>query len=160
MHETPDDLRTLQQLLDTSHAAMGEHMREIFTEDRRLSAEALAQRLTGVCVLDLGTVSAAGEPRVAPVDGLFFRGQWYFGSAPTSTRFRHITARPAVSASHTRGEALGVIVHGTARRVEAEGAFRDFLGEIYGEGWNEFGPGAWYAAIDARRMYTLVYEPD
>ena len=118
MRETADDLQELQRLLDESHASMGDHMREIFSEERRLSAEALAERLVGVCVLDLGTVTAAGEPRVAPVDGLFFRGRWHFGSAANSTRFRHIDKRPAVSGSHTRGEELAVIVHGTARKVE------------------------------------------
>ena len=161
MHETPDDLRALQQLLDESHASMGEHMRSIFGEERRLTAEALAERLTGVCVFDLGTVNAAGEPRVAPVDGLFFRGQWIFGSSPTSFRFRHITARPAVSGSHTRGESLAVIVHGTAQRVAVDGAFREFLVEIYGEAWiAEIGEGAAYAAIDAHRMYTLAFEAE
>jgi hypothetical protein len=156
VHETPDDLRALQRLLDDSHAAAGEHLRSIFTDERRLSAEALVERLTGVCVLDLATVTAAGEPRVAPVDGLFFRGQWHFGSSPTSARFRHIEARPAVSGSHTRGESLAVIVHGTARRVDVEGAFRDFLGEIYGEGWADWGAGAPYAVIEARRMFTFA----
>lgn len=156
MHETADDLRDLQRLLDDSHAAAGEHLRSIFTEDRRLSAEELVKRLTGVCVLDLATVTAKGEPRVAPVDGLFFRGKWHFGSSPTSTRFRHISARPAVSGSHTRGEELAVIVHGTARLVEVAGEFRDFLGEVYGDGWEEWGSGAPYAVIEPWRMYTFA----
>lgn len=161
MHETADDLRALQQLLDESHAAQGEHMRGIFTADRRLSASELVERLTGVCVLDLGTVTATGEPRVAPVDGLFYRGQWHFGSSPVSTRFRHIAERPAVSGSHTRGEALAVVVHGTARRVAVEGAFREFLVAIYGEEWiAQIGGGAAYAAIDASRMYTLAFEAE
>lgn len=156
MHETADDLRALQQLLDDSHAAAGEHMRSIFTEERRLSASALAERLTGMCVLDLATVTAKGEPRVAPVDGLFFRGQWHFGSSPSSARFRHIEARPAVSGSHTRGEELAVIVHGTARRVDVAGELRDFLVEVYGSGWAEWGGDAPYAVIDPWRMYTFA----
>ncbi len=131
-------------------------MREIFTEDHRLSASDLAERLVGVCVLDLGTVTAAGEPRVAPVDGLFFRGKWHFGSSPASTRFRHIEKRPAVSASHTRGEAMAVIVHGTARMVDVAGEFRDFLLEVYGPSWAEWGGGAPYAVIEPWRMYTFV----
>lgn len=135
---------------------MGEHMRGIFTEDRRLSAESLAERLTGVCVLDLGTVTSKGEPRVAPVDGLFFRGKWHFGSSPDSTRFRHIDKRPSVSGSHTRGEELAVIVHGTARKVEVAGELRDFLLEIYGEGWEEWGGQAPYAVIEPWRMYTFA----
>ena len=156
MHETADDLRDLQRLLDDSHAAAGEHMRSIFTEDRRLSAAALADLLTGVCVLDLATVTANGEPRVAPVDGLFFRGRWHFGSSASSARFRHISARPAVSGSHTRGEELAVVVHGTARLVDVTGEFRDFLLEVYGGSWEEWGGGAPYAAIEPSRMYTFA----
>ncbi len=156
VHETADDLRELQRLLDESHAAMGEHMRSIFTEERRLSAEALAERLTGVCVLDLGTVTAKGEPRVAPVDGLFFRGKWHFGSSPSSARFRHIKARPAVSGSHTRGEELAVIVHGTARVVEPVGPFREFLLEVYGSTWEDWAGEAPYAMIEPARMYTFA----
>lgn len=101
----------------------------MFSDERRLSAEQVAERLTGVCVLDLATVTARGEPRVAPVDGLFYRGRWHFGSSPEAARTRHLAARPAVSASHTRGEALAVVVHGTARPVEVgEGSdLRPFL---------------------------------
>lgn len=160
MHETTEDLRALQKLLDESYAAEGEHMRGIFTDERRLSATALAEQLIGVCVLDLGTVTAKGEARVAPVDGLFFHGQWHFGSSPLSARFRHISARPAVSGSHTRGEALAVVVHGTAHTVDVEGEFRDFLVETYGDGWADWGSGATYAAIEASRMYTLAYSAD
>jgi len=37
--------------------------------------------LAGVQVLELATVTPRGEPRVAPVDGLFFRGHfgWFGG---------------------------------------------------------------------------------
>lgn len=39
MHETPEDLAGLQRLLDDSHARGGAHLRSIFTDERRLSAE-------------------------------------------------------------------------------------------------------------------------
>lgn len=155
MHETADDLRSLQRLLDESHAAAGEHLRSIFSDDRRVDAERLCEFLRGVCVLDLATVTASCEPRVAPVDGLFHRGRWHFGSSPTSVRFRHIRARPAVSASHTRGEELAVVVHGTARAVEVDAAFREFLIEVYGDGWEDWGSGASYAVIEPVRMFTF-----
>jgi uncharacterized pyridoxamine 5'-phosphate oxidase family protein len=159
VHETADDLRELQGLLDESHTAAGEHMRSIFTDERRLSATALAELLTGVCVLDLGTVTAKGEPRVAPVDGLFFRAKWHFGSSPSSARFRHIEARPAVSAAHTRGEELAVVVHGTARVIDVAGEFRRFLVEVYGGDWEDWGSGAPYAVIEPSRMYTFAHAP-
>jgi len=36
MHETPDDLRALQALLDQSAAAGGRHLADVITPDRRL----------------------------------------------------------------------------------------------------------------------------
>ncbi|MBA2277846.1 MAG: pyridoxamine 5'-phosphate oxidase family protein, partial [Chloroflexia bacterium] len=73
MHESPEDLSELQTLLDRSHERAGPHMRSIFTPDRRISAAELADLLPGVQVLNLATVTRDCEPRVAPVDGLFYR---------------------------------------------------------------------------------------
>ena len=163
MHETDDDLRELQELLDESYARAGDHLRSIFTPDRRLSAPRLARMLTGVQVLNLATVTAAGEPRVAPVDGLFFRGRFWFGSSHTSVRFRHIRARPAVSAALTRGEELAVIVHGTAHEVDTASVdarpFRDYCVQVYGESWYDWGASAAYARIEPTRMFTYEARP-
>ena len=125
MHETDDDLRALQELLDRSHAGAGEHLRAIFDDERRIPAAELPALLPGVQVLALATVTARGEPRVAPVDGLFFRGRWHFGSSERSARFRHIRTRPAVSAAHIRGEELAVIVHGRAVEIDPRGLAKD-----------------------------------
>ncbi len=97
---------------------------------------------------------------MAPVDGLFFRGRFWFGSSPESVRFRHLATRPQVSVSHTVGEELAVIVHGEAHRVDLAApehtGFRDYLVEIYGPGWSDWGAGAPYARIDATRMFTFA----
>src|SRR5919112_2997363 len=119
MHETAEDLIELTALLDRSYARAGDHLRSIFTPERRIPAAVLAALLPGVQVLNLATVNRACAPRVAPVDGLFYRGRFWFGSAAASVRFSHLRERPKVSASHTRGEELAVIVHGTATLVEA-----------------------------------------
>ena len=159
MYETDDDLVRLQELLDESHASMGRHMRSILTAERRLTAPELAERLRGMKLLVLATVTSRGEPRVGPVDGHFYRGAFWFGSAPDSVRFRHIRQRPAVSATHIDGEAFAVTVHGEARLIDAtapeQAGFRDLLIETYGEAWwREFGAPAQFARIDARRMYV------
>src|SRR5215210_2161578 len=152
MHETDEDLRELQDLLDRSHAGAGPHLRSIFSDERRIPAAELAALLPGVQVLALATVTARGEPRVAPVDGLFFRGHWHFGSAENSARFRHIRARPAVSATHMRGEELAVVVHGRAREIDPRAhehaGFRVYLNGTY-PGWDdaEWAAGAPYARI-------------
>lgn len=163
MHETPEDLRRLQALLDESHAAMTEHMRSILSPERRLSAEALVAELEGMKLLALATVTSKGEPRVGPVDGHFYRGAFWFGSAKNAIRFKHIRKRPAVSATHLDGERFAVTVHGTATLVDVADpeltGFRDHLTGIYGADWmREIGETGQFARIDANRMYTFFME--
>jgi nitroimidazol reductase NimA-like FMN-containing flavoprotein (pyridoxamine 5'-phosphate oxidase superfamily) len=162
MRETPEDLARVQELLDASYATAGRHLLSIHTPDRRLSAAEVAERLDGMCLLALATSTADGWPVVGPVDGVFYRGAFHFGSAPDSLRFRHIRARPQVSATHLPGEELAVTVHGRAEEIPVEGGFREALLEIYvpryGESWEaEFlDSGPVYARIDAERMFAFA----
>jgi nitroimidazol reductase NimA-like FMN-containing flavoprotein (pyridoxamine 5'-phosphate oxidase superfamily) len=161
MQETPEDLAALQELIDASYAAAGEHLLRIHTPERRLTAEQLAERLTGMRLLVLATVTADGRPIAGPVDSIFFRGAFVFGSSPDSVRFRHIRARPAVSATHLPGEELGVTVHGRAVPVDvASGPLRQALLDVYvpryGASWESFlDSGPVYARIDAERMFAF-----
>jgi nitroimidazol reductase NimA-like FMN-containing flavoprotein (pyridoxamine 5'-phosphate oxidase superfamily) len=168
VHETPPEIARLQQLIDRSYAAAGAHLLSIHNPERRLTAEQLVARLQGMCLLALATVTADGRPIVGPVDGIFYRGAFHFGSSPDSVRFRHIRARPQVSATHLPGEELAVTVHGRAVPVDvgaATGAgLRAALLEVYvpryGEEWEEFlDSGPVYARIDAERMYTFALHP-
>jgi hypothetical protein len=98
MHETADDLAALQALLDRSYAGAGAHLLRIHTPKRRLSGEAVAERLQGMCLLALATVTADGRPVVGPVDGIFYRGAFHFGRRPTrsasATSTRGLTSAP------------------------------------------------------------------
>ena len=169
VHETPADLAALQDLLDRSYATAGPHLLSIITPARRLSADQVADRLTGMRLLALATVTADGRPIVGPVDGIFFRGAFHFGSSPDSVRFRHMRNRPHVSATHLPGEELAVTVHGRAVPLDihsdAGAEFRQTLLEVYvpryGPQWEEFlNSGPVYARIDADRMFTLHMTPD
>jgi hypothetical protein len=161
MYETAEDLLELTELLDRSHARAGAHLRSIFTPERRIAADELVALLPGVQVLNLATVTRACAPRVAPVDGLFYRGRFWFGSAAASVRFVHLRERPQVSASHTRGEELAVIVHGTVALINrgdpAHAGFAAYYREVYGFGWEEWDLPVQFARIDASRLYT--YRP-
>ena len=86
MHETGEDLAALQELLDRSYEGAGRHLHRIITPERRLTAEQVGERLGGMCLLALATATADGRPIVGPVDGVFFRGAFHFGSAPDSAR--------------------------------------------------------------------------
>lgn len=168
MRETREDLAALQELLDRSYAAAGPHTQRIHTPERRLTAEQVCERLTGMRLLALATVTADGRPLVGPVDGIFLHGAFHFGSAPDSVRFRHIRRRPQVSATHLPGEELAVTVHGRAVPVDVnapEGAeLRRTLLDIYvpryGASWERLlDEGAVYARIEAERMFTFHMEP-
>ena len=170
MHESPAEIAQLQELLDRSYASAGPHLARIHTPERRLRAEQLAERLTGMCLLVLATVTADGRPITGPVDGIFYRGAFHFGSSPDSVRFRHIRARPQVSACHLPGEEMAVTVHGRAVPINVsapeQSGFRRALLDIYvpryGAGWeHEFlDTGPAYARIEAERIFAFVMPPE
>jgi uncharacterized pyridoxamine 5'-phosphate oxidase family protein len=150
----------LRELLDASYARAGSHLRSIWGPETRLDASAVVAELAGVQVLDLATVTPRGEPRVAPVDGLFFRGHFWFGSAETSGRFKNVRANPAVSGVVTRGlETLLVIVHGCAVEMDprspSAGGFAAYPRELYDFDWDAMHPTSPYARIDANRMLAF-----
>jgi hypothetical protein len=164
MHERAEDLLALQDVIDRSYAAAGSHLLAIHTPERRLTAEQVCERLTGMSLLALATVSSAGRPVVGPVDGILFRGAFHFGSSPHSVRARHIAARPWVSATHLPGEELAITVHGRAEPVDVSGGeFRETLLSIYvpryGESWADMlEDGAIYWRIEAERMFTFAFD--
>ncbi|MBM3674610.1 MAG: pyridoxamine 5'-phosphate oxidase family protein [Actinobacteria bacterium] len=169
MHETPEDLVALRDLLDRSYELGGVHLHEVITPERRLDAAGVVERLQGMCLLSLATVTADGRPLVGPVDGIFYRGHWYFGSSPASVRFRHIRVRPAVSATHLPGEEYSVTVHGRAEIIDVasptQAGFRRALLDVYvpryGPEWETFlDSGPVYARIDADRMLTFQMPPE
>jgi uncharacterized pyridoxamine 5'-phosphate oxidase family protein len=168
VHELPADVAALQDLLDRSYATAGAHLLSIHTPERRLGADQVVEKLTGMCLLALATVTTNGRPLVGPVDGIFHRGAFHFGSAPDSVRFRHIRRRPQVSATHLPGEELAVTVHGRAVPIDIQSEesadFRRTLLEVYvpryGPGWERFlDSGPVYARIQAERMFAFGTVP-
>jgi hypothetical protein len=168
VHETPEDLLGLQALLDRSWEAGGPHLRQIITQDRRLSASEVTGRLSGMTLLVLSTATADGRPIGGPVDGVFYRGSFHFGSSPESVRLRHIRSRPFVSATHLPGESLAVTVHGRAVPVDIKTdlGFRRTVLDIYtpryGADWEtsflDAGPA--YLRIEADRMFTFFMDDE
>ena len=167
MHETPEDLAAMQAVLDRSYASAGAHLLGIHTPERRLDAQGIADRLQDMVLLTLATVSRDGRPVTGPVDGFLYRGLLHFGSSPQSVRFRHIDARPSVSATHLPGEHLAVTVHGRAERIDVRddahagflATMRDFYGPRVGDAWEEMvQSGAAYARIHPERMFAFHME--
>ncbi|MBW0115741.1 pyridoxamine 5'-phosphate oxidase family protein [Pseudonocardia abyssalis] len=166
MFETAAELSRLQELLDASVRKSTPHLQSIVTPgERTLDAEQLVRVVSGMCTLALATVTRAGEPRVSGVDGHLFHGEWLVGTAPSAAKARHLTARPAVSVAHMRGDTLGVFVHGRARPLNPPSgpedprwpAALDYLKDHYGPEafvWTEVS----YYRIEPTWM--VAYSPD
>jgi hypothetical protein len=93
--ETPEEIDRLLELLDRSAAGAGAHMSSIISDERRLSAVRVCEeRLQGMRLLVVATVTADGRPLAGPVDGYFLHGFFYFSSGRDSVRMRHLAARP------------------------------------------------------------------
>jgi len=164
MREHPEDVTGLQEVLDRSYEQAGDHLRAIQTPQRRLTAADLVERLQGMRLLVLATVSAAGRPVTGPVDSVFHRGSFYFGTSANSVRWRHLRRNPAVSATHLPSEDWAVVVHGLAVPVDTSLAHPDGLRATllevytprYGPQWEEFlDSGPVYARIEAERMFAF-----
>ena len=164
MHETATDLAALQDLLDRSAADAGPHLRSIITPERRMAAGAVCEALQGMRLLVVATTTGDGRPLAGPVDGVFYRSAFHFGTSPESVRAGHLRRRPAVSATHLPGEHLAVTVHGEAVPVDVahpdQAGFRRTLLDVYtpryGPEWEQFlDGGPVYFRIDAHRMHVF-----
>ncbi len=160
MHESHEQLKELQRLLDETYDQAGSHYRSIHTPKRRMSAEEVCALLTGVTVFDLGTVSERSRPYVAPVDGLFLAGTLWFSSGRDSVRFRHIRRNAYVSAAYSEGETISIMLHGIAHEVDTSKPgfeqLHDYCLEVYGSTYDSWGlwgksPFAW---IEPTSMYA------
>ncbi len=118
MRESDDELRDLQALLDRSHATASEHLRDIISADRTLTARELAGLMTGMRVVSFATVTAAGEPRISAMDGHFLHGRWTISTSRSSPKGRQVRARPAVSLACIEGEEVAVFTHGQVEVLE------------------------------------------
>jgi hypothetical protein len=164
--ETPEDIDRLQRLLDRSAAGAGPHLSGIITDNRRLSAMQVCERLPGLRLLVVATVTADGRPLAGPVDGYFLHGEFYFSSGRNSVRMRHLAARPAVSATHVPGEELAVTAHGRAELFDvndpARGGLRQAMLDHYlplqGPAFQTWldGADAIGARIIADKMFTFA----
>lgn len=125
MKETPEEVAALQALLDRSHAASTDHLRDIISDDRRLTAQDIVALLTGMKVISVATVTAQGHPRISAMDGHFLHATWSFSTSGTAAKARHMRARPDVSVAHIDNEELAVFSHGRVEELRPDDADYD-----------------------------------
>jgi hypothetical protein len=164
MHETPEDLVQLQHLLDRSIAQAGVFLRDSFQmPGHSLSAHQLTTYFVHTKNVALATVTARGEPRVAPIGAMLVHGQFVIPTVATAARTRHLQQRPAVSLTHFVESSLAIICHGHATVVPAEEPLFATLDTVYraitGDSPLSWGEGV-YLRIDAHQLYTYARRPD
>ena len=164
MHETASDLKGLQALLDDSATQASPFLRASFEiPEHSLSAEQVAAHLTGSLTVALATVTAKGEPRVAPINALFYRGSFHIPTVAQAARARHLAKRPGASLTYYEGIDLAVIVHGQAAIIPQRAPAFDALDEIQ-TSTGQQSPRDWhgdavYLKIGAATMYTYASNP-
>ena len=167
MHETPEELAAIDELLAASFSTAGSHLTGIVSEQRRLGAVDLCRYLRGVRHLVVATTTAAGEPRCSAVDGLFEHGRFWFSTSKDAVKARHLEVRPALSAAHVVGDDVGVFVHGTARVLSGATPAAEEVAPWWRaqyastpEDWVDEPSDARYVEIVPSAMYTYVFDRD
>ena len=162
MEETPEDIARLEALLTRSTEQAGPFLRASFEMPAHsLSARQLIAYWQGVQTVALATVTARGEPRVAPIGAIFYRGQIYIPTVADAARTKHIARRPAVSLTHFVDDGLAIIVHGEAaivRQDDPEFAPVEAIQRASrGTSVRDWGEGV-YLRVDAHVIYTYARE--
>ena len=164
MFETEDDVRELQELLDRTFARANPHLTSIVKPERRLSARQVVRYLQGTKHVAFATVNAKGEPRVAPLDGVFIRGRFTVSTGGRAARLEHLRANPACSAAHMDGDVVGIVVHGHATIIGPDAAGVDAIEpvwrDIYGSSPFEWGEGVVFMRIDPSSMWAYAFHPE
>jgi uncharacterized pyridoxamine 5'-phosphate oxidase family protein len=164
LHETEEDLRFVQELLDRTLAHANPHLTSIVKPERRLNARQIATYLQGTKHVAFATVNARGQPRVAPLDGVVIRGRFTVSTGGSAARLRHLRANPSCSAAHMDGDAVGIVVHGQATILERGDPGVDEIEpvwrELYGSSPFEWGEGVVFIRIEPTSMWAYAFKPE
>ena len=164
MRETTAELAELQALIDRSLAQTGPHMRAIVHPGKySLNAKQVVKLLDGMKTVAVAAAAPNGDPLVAPMDGWFLHGRFYFSSGGDAVRIRGLRKRPRASIAYFEGERFLINAHGHAELMfkdhpdvaEIDAIFREHYGSSAFD-WSDEGV---YVRLDADRFYTYSRTP-
>lgn len=108
-------------------------------------------------------MNSSGEPRVAPVDSVFFHGRFYISTGMRSFRVRRLPLRLVLSLTYFEGADPVILVHGGAIFVEKNhpnfGALASEWGE-YGEIMPEPSKSVVFIRADPKTMLDYASYPE
>ena len=161
MFETDAEIDELDALLARTYAHANTHLTRIVKPERRLNAHQVVRYLQGTKHVAFATVNERGEPRVAPLDGVFLHGRFTVSTGGDAARLRHLRANAACSATHMDGDTVGIVVHGHATiigREDADGvALESIWRAIYGSSPFEWGEGVVFMRIEPTSMWAYAF---
>jgi Pyridoxamine 5'-phosphate oxidase len=164
MYESEEDVRRLQEMLDRTLARANPHLAAIVSPERRLNARQVVTYLQGTKHVAFATVNNRGQPRVAPLDGVFIRGRFTVSTGAQAARLRHLRANPACSAVHMDGDRVGIAAHGSARILGEGDPVVEELDrvwtEIYGSSPFSWGKGVAFMVVDPTSMWAYAFHPE
>lgn len=164
MFETDAEVDELDALLARTYARANEYLAAIVKPERRLSARQVVRYLQGTKHVAFATVNEHGQPRVAPLDGVFVHGRFTVSTGGAAARLRHLRANAACSAAHMDGDTVGIVVHGHATIIGGEdraaGELEPVWRGLYGSSPLEWGEGAVFIRIEPTSMWAYALHPE
>jgi general stress protein 26 len=165
VRETPAEVAELQALIDRSLARTRPHMRSIIHPGKySLTARQVVKLLDGMKTVAVAAPAPNGDPLVAPMDGWFLHGKFYFSSSGDAVRIHGLRKRPRASIAYFEGERFLISAHGHAELLlrghrdvaEIDEIFEDHYGSSAFD-WSDEGV---YVRLDADRFYTYSRTPN
>jgi uncharacterized pyridoxamine 5'-phosphate oxidase family protein len=164
MFETEAEIEELDRLLDRTLAHANPHLTAIVKPERRLNANQVVRYLQGIKHVAFATVNERGEPRVAPLDGVFVHGRFTVSTGGKAARLRHLRVNAACSATHMDGDTVGIVVHGHATIIErddpASSELEPIWRDIYGSSPFEWSDSTVFMRIEPTSMWAYAFHPE
>jgi uncharacterized pyridoxamine 5'-phosphate oxidase family protein len=164
MHETAREIKALQELIDRTMSRMNPHMASIVKPERRLTARQVVAHLQGIKHVAFATVNEKGEPRVAPLDGVFVRGRFHVSTGGEAARLRDLRRSPRCSLTHFSGDEVAVTVNGTAVIMGEDHpeipAIEPIYLELYESSPFSWGDGVVVIRVEPTSMWTYSFHPE
>ena len=164
MRETAKELAALQALIDRSFKRTGPHMKAIIHPGKySLNAKQVVKLLDGMKTVAVAAPAPNGDPLVAPMDGWFLHGKFFFSSGGDSIRVKGLRKRPRASIAYFEGEKFLINAHGPVVLMfkghpevdEIDETFKKHYGGSAFD-WSDEGV---YVRLDADRFFTYSRTP-